>query len=86
VNKRFDDYGFGRFLKLWPIIFAVVSLIGALAVSSKSITEHSRSIETNAVEHKEIYSKINRLEAIVELIPEMRADIKTILKERRNTR
>ena len=88
MNHRFDDRGFWRGIKmlgtLWPVVISVIILITTFAIMRTTLDAHDSAIKINTQEHKVIDTRITRLEANMDLLPEMRSDIKRLLTRKRN--
>lgn len=88
--RYYDKVPFAVFdwlAKFWPIIVSILFLsvsygyknmeLNALEISAqKSVEIHNILIESNRVRDQ----RITRLETAIEILPEMRQDIKTLLK------
>jgi hypothetical protein len=45
--KRFEDTFWGSFLKLWPVIIAIVTLVFAVGKSTSTINQMEDQLEAN---------------------------------------
>lgn len=81
MNRRFDDSLFWKLIKAWPLVVSLLAVISAFAVMQTTLQAHSCALKENTVEHKEIINKVTRLEAIVDMLPEMRDDIKRLIRK-----
>jgi len=86
MNRRFDDNGYWRLLKLWPVIISLLLVATAFAVVQVKVDLNSKGLDENKIEHDEFRTRITRLENMPEMITEMRNDIKTLIKSRRYNR
>lgn len=84
MNRRHDDNGICRYIKLWPIVLAIVALVSSFALMKNAVAQNTKDVMQNRVEHKEIFQRLDRVETVIEMIPEMRQDIKTLLKGDKN--
>lgn len=66
MNKRFDDTIIWKIIKLWPILLALIMASIAYGTIKNTVEEHSL--------------RLIKLEEIIFQIPEIKTDIKHILK------
>jgi len=88
---RFDDKWSVRAAKLlkslWPIIVSIGVLIWTLSWKNKELDAHEKALTDNSTNHTLIDDRFNRdeqrltrVEANMEILPEMRTDIKALLR------
>lgn len=80
MNHRWDDTGIAKFTKLWPIILS--ALVAAIAFGSirTEVTENQDLDKRQEFRLEKQGDRIARLEQAVQDIPEIRRDIKEILR------
>ncbi len=84
MNKRYDDKLIYKIIRLWPIIISVVLVLVTFGMIKKELAYTAEELDSNRLWHEEIDERIARLEEAMNQLPEIRADIKCILKEMRN--
>lgn len=74
-----------NFRKWWPVILfvvsSVVSSIAGFATIKANVSDNSQDIKVTAKKVDNHESRISRMEEAYSQLPEMRQDIKQILKE-----
>lgn len=76
----------GRVIKMWPVILAALMCAVAFGVLKTEVSGQGAEIkETKAIVDRHS-QQITRLETIAEMIPELRADVKSLLRSQRVSR
>jgi|GEM_PF-3152493 len=81
TKQRWDDAGVAKAMKFWPVIMGIVTLAFALGIASSTISGISVRVDDGEKINNEQSKQIATLEAVVKEMPEMRSDIKAILRE-----
>lgn len=84
MNRRFDDTMFWKIVKAWPIILSVFVIISTIIIMQTTIQAHTDSLRESKADRADLRMRITRVEAAIELLPEMRNDIKTLLRNGRH--
>lgn len=82
-SRRFDDSMFGKIIKLVPLIIVLMTgLVGYGVLKQQAKDDHDllKSSVAGLGDHER---RLIRLEQIAEQIPEMRKDIKDLLRRMR---
>jgi len=91
---RFDDKWSVKAIKLvrsfWPIIVSIGILIWTLSWKNRQLEAHEQALILNSANHTLIDDRFNKdeqrivkIETNMEILPEMRSDIKTLLRRSR---
>jgi hypothetical protein len=91
MNMRYYDKVpfkyFDLFAKLWPVAVSIIVLILAIAYKNNEIEAHERALSKNTIDHNVIDNRLTvdeqrivRIETTLDILPEMRSDIKTLLR------
>ncbi len=75
-----DEFGFIRWMRMWPLVVAFIAIISSFVLMQQAVGQNKEEMSINRMEHKEIFSRVARLETVMEMLPEMRADIKQLIK------
>jgi len=97
MNQRYDDNGAEKFMKLikeyWPLVTSIIFFIATIVYMKTTIQAHEKALidntvyhGTNSIEHIEMRERIKRVETIVDLLPEMRTDIKDLLRHSKKSK
>lgn len=71
---------FWKVVRAWPLLLSLLGLIAAFAVMETTLKAHEEAIIRNSEDHREMMDRLTRVETIAEMIPEMRQDIKLLLR------
>lgn len=84
MNRRFDDYGFGKVLRLSPalvgIITALLTIGVAWGVVKTRLEKNQEDIRQTQIDVDRHSIEIAKLQEIVAMLPEMRNDIKKLME------
>lgn len=80
TGNRWDDSGLAKAMKYWPLVFALLTFVFSLGISSGSINELDRRITKEEATNGDQEKQIAALQEIVKEIPEIKRDIKEILR------
>lgn len=85
MERRTDDSFLGFTRQYWPIIVSLFGLAVSVGVIKTRVDSHEVAICENRIEHRNIGDRMARVEQnqilMAEQIPEIRNDIKQILRE-----
>ena len=81
MTRRFDDTVFGSLVKAWPILVLIGSMLIYFGVFKAKLTLADEEFKINRVEHQKLNERLAQVESAVAQLPEMRQDIKSILRE-----
>ena len=79
--QRKDDTGMAKILKYWHVVFALVALACSFAIIQNTVAQNREELGKNRADHREIFDRLEHVETVVGFLPEMRSDIKTLLRE-----
>ena len=83
MNRRFEDAGIFKILKLWPIFLGVATVLISIGALKGEIESNRNRLIQNEECHVIFDERIRRLEIIIAQFPELKQDLKEILKELR---
>jgi len=84
MNRRFDDNGLGKLMKAWPLILSLAAVLMTFAIMQTTLQAHTEALKESKVDRIELRTRLIRVEAAMEMLPEMRQDIKTLLRGNRH--
>lgn len=70
----------GKLLRSWPVIVTLLTIATVYGAVRATVEAHTASIRQIEIDVRENSVRIARLEQISLMIPEMREDIKTMLR------
>ena len=81
--KRWDDSGMAKAMKFWPLFMAGITFVFAVGVASNTVNALDKRVtETEQINDRQ-EKQIAALEEVVKEMPEMKRDIKEILRRLR---
>lgn len=80
---RWDDSGIAKAMKFWPFVAALMTFVFALGISSSSVKEIDRRVTKAEAINEAQEKQIAALQEIVKEIPEMKRDLKELLRRLR---
>jgi len=81
--KRWDDLGPAKVMKYWPLFMAGVTFVFAVGVGSSTVKEIERRVTHAEVINDAQEKQIAALEEVAKEMPEIKRDIKEILRRLR---
>jgi len=79
--RRFEDTLLGFILKYWVVWTVILGSIVTAVYSIRTVDAHSLSLRENTNKISDLRERVVKLETIAQEIPEMKKDIKAILRE-----
>ena len=81
MNRRFDDALIWKIIKAWPLILGLIAVLIAFVTMQNTLDAHTNILNESKADRSDLRQRITRVESAIEILPEMRADIKTLLRQ-----
>lgn len=76
----------GKLVKVWPVILSLIAVSVGYGMIRQNVFFQEKKNDAQDVILRSNSDRITRLETTIELLPEMRQDIKTMLRYQRRRR
>jgi hypothetical protein len=79
VNRRFEDTMSGKIVRFWPLILALITLVGWLSTLAESVSEHHKIDDARCrLFDEEIQTSRNKITALEVIVAGFRDDLKEL--------